>query len=118
MYKLTNFFKLLSDETRLRIMVLLFHEKLCVCELCGIMDISQPKVSKHLAKLRNMAIVKDERREQFIFYYLNIEDEVLKKLLKDIVDNIEEYSVLKSDVEKIKYAEKYIEMKKCNKCRR
>ena len=67
MEKLINFLKLLSDETRLRIMVLLYHQELCVCELCGVMDISQPNVSKHLAKMRNMGFVKDERRNNMYF---------------------------------------------------
>lgn len=35
MNKLTDFFKLLSDETRLRILVLLFHKEYCVCEIYG-----------------------------------------------------------------------------------
>ena len=58
MNKLLNYFKVLSDETRLRIMVLLFHNELCVCQLTGITGISQPNVSKHLAKLRDIGISK------------------------------------------------------------
>lgn len=110
MDKLTNFFKLLSDETRLRILVLLFHKKLCVCEIYGIMDESQPKVSKHLAKLRDMGFVKDERQEQFIYYYLTIENQLLRDILQKIVDNIDDYPVLKSDIEKINSTENFIEM--------
>lgn len=110
MNKLTDFFKLLSDETRLRILILLFHKKLCVCEIYGIMDESQPKVSKHLAKLRDMGLVKDERQEQFIYYYLTIDNQIFNDILQRIVDSIEEYPVLKSDVEKINSTEKFIEM--------
>ena len=55
MDKLLNYFKLLSDETRLRIMVLLYHGEFCVCQITGITGISQPNVSKHLARLRDMA---------------------------------------------------------------
>jgi ArsR family transcriptional regulator len=109
MDKLINFFKLLSDETRLRIMVLLYHKELCVCQLCGVMDIPQPNVSKHLAKLRDMGFVKDERQEQFVFYSLNIDDKIFKNILQNIVDNIEKYPVFKNDIEKIKNAEKYLE---------
>lgn len=105
-----NFFKLFSDETRLRIMVLLYHQELCVCELCGIMDISQPNVSKHLAKIRDMGFVKDERKEQYVFYSLNIKDEIFKNILQNIVDNIQDYPILQSDIEKSKNALKYIEM--------
>ena len=107
--KLINFLKLLSDETRLRIMVLLYHQELCVCELCGVMDISQPNVSKHLAKMRDMGFVKDEKREQYVFYSLNIEDEIFKNILNNIVANIEDYQILKSDMGKIKDIETYLE---------
>lgn len=107
MDKLMNFFKLFSDETRLRIMVLLYHKELCVCELCGIMDISQPNVSKHLAKIRDMGFVKDERKEQYVFYSLNIGDEIFRNILRDIVDNVQDYPILKSDIEKSKDALKY-----------
>ncbi|MGF7401165.1 metalloregulator ArsR/SmtB family transcription factor [Thermoanaerobacterium thermosaccharolyticum] len=109
MNKLTDFFKVLSDETRLRILILLYHKKLCVCEMCGITEEPQPKISKHLAKLRDMGLVKDERQEQFIFYDLNLKEQVYKAILEKIVDNINDYPELKSDIEKCKDAEKYLE---------
>ena len=112
MDKLTNYFKLLSDETRLRIMVLLFHNEFCVCQITGITGISQPNVSKHLARLRDMGLVKDERKEQYIFYSLNIEDKLFEDILEKIVDNIDDYPVLKLDIEKSKGAAKYIELMK------
>lgn len=115
MDELTNYFKLLSDETRLRIMVLLYHRELCVCQLCGITGISQPNISKHLGRLRDSGLVKDERKEQYIFYSLNMKDKLFEKILKNIVENIEEYTILKSDIEKSKSAEKYIEL--ANMCR-
>jgi ArsR family transcriptional regulator, arsenate/arsenite/antimonite-responsive transcriptional repressor len=107
--KLTDFFKLLSDETRLRILVLLYHKELCVCEMCGIMEESQPKISKHLAKLRDMGLVKDERKEQFIIYYLKADNELFKEVIEKIVENIESYPVLKNDIERSRDAEKYLE---------
>lgn len=109
MDKLTNFFKMLSDETRLRILVLLHHKKLCVCQLCGIMNQSQPKISKHLAKMRDMGFVKDERAEQFIYYSLNFDNEIYKNLLTGIIENINNYEQLKNDVDKIQDAYKFLE---------
>ena len=110
MDRLTNFFKILSDETRLRIMVLLFHRELCVCQLTGITGISQPNVSKHLARLRDMGLVKDERKEQYTFYSLNIQDKVFKDILEKVVENVDNYPVLKLDIEKSKAAAKYMEL--------
>jgi ArsR family transcriptional regulator len=109
MEKLLNIFKVLSDETRIRILVVLSHRKLCVCELCGVLEESQPKISKHLAKLRDMGYVKDERQEQFIFYYLNSDDKVLNTILHDIATNIKDYPALLKDLDKLETAEKYIE---------
>lgn len=108
MDKLTDFFKMLSDETRLRILVLLYHKKLCVCEICGVMEETQPKISKHLAKLRDMGFVKDERKEQFIYYYLNFDNKLFEGIIKDIVGNIEEYETLKKDVQKVATAEEFL----------
>ena len=115
MYKLTNYFKVLSDETRLRIMVLLFHNEFCVCQITGITGISQPNVSKHLARLRDMGLVKDERKEQYTFYSLNIEEKLFEDILERIVSNVKDYPILKSDIEKSKAAAKYIELTGMNK---
>lgn len=110
MDKLLNYFKVLSDETRLRIMILLFHNEFCVCQITGITGISQPNVSKHLAKLRDLGLVKDERKEQYTFYSLNKEYVLFETILEKIVDNIEEYPTLRLDIEKSKAAAKYIEL--------
>lgn len=114
MDKLINYFKLLSDETRLRIMVLLFHNEFCVCQITGITGISQPNVSKHLARLRDMGLVKDERKEQYTFYSLNLEEKLFESILEDIVNNVEEYPTLRLDIEKSKAAARFIELKEAN----
>jgi ArsR family transcriptional regulator, arsenate/arsenite/antimonite-responsive transcriptional repressor len=106
--KLTDFFKMLSDETRVRILVLLYHKKLCVCQMCGIMEETQPKISKHLAKLRDMGFVKDERKEQFIYYYLSFNNKLFEEVLKNIVDNIEDYETIKKDIKRLDGAEDYL----------
>lgn len=100
MKNLTEFLKIISDETRLRILALLLKKELCVCELCEILEESQPKVSRHLAKLRGAGLVRDERHEQWIFYFENIE-EGFKKIINSIIERIEEYPQLKKDEEKL-----------------
>lgn len=114
MDKLTNYFKLLSDETRLRIMVLLFHNEFCVCQLTGITGISQPNISKHLARLRDMGFIKDERKEKYTFYSLSLKEKLFENILEDIVNNVEEYPILRLDIEKSKAAARYIELKEAN----
>ncbi|KDE41292.1 MAG: metalloregulator ArsR/SmtB family transcription factor [Nitrincola lacisaponensis] len=68
------FFKCLSDTTRLRIITLLHHRgELCVCELMTALQESQPKISRHLAQLRNCGLLKDQRRGQWVYYSINPE---------------------------------------------
>lgn len=109
MERLTNTFKILSDETRIRILILLYLKKLCVCEICGVLNESQPKVSKHLGKLRDLGFVTDERQEQFIFYSINNNNHTLTSILQHIVDNIKDYPGLAKDIEQLIHADRYLE---------
>ena len=69
-----NFFTALADPTRLRSLLLLTAEgELCVCELTHALDESQPKISRHLATLREAGIVSDRREGLWIHYRLNPE---------------------------------------------
>jgi ArsR family transcriptional regulator len=67
-----QFFQLLSDETRLRSLLLMQQEgELCVCELTHALGVIQPKVSRHLAALRDAGVVTDRRQGQWIYYRLH-----------------------------------------------
>lgn len=60
--------RLLADSTRLRLMLLLEHEELSVAELSAITQLAQPRVSTHLAKLREASLVVDRREGVFVYY--------------------------------------------------
>lgn len=65
-------FKCLADETRLKCLLLIEAEgELCVCELTSALDISQPKVSRHLAQLRDCGILSGRRDGQWVYYALH-----------------------------------------------
>lgn len=64
-----SFYKSLADDTRLKATLLIQqHGELCVCELVEMLDISQPKVSRHLAQLRDAGLLETTRRGQWVFY--------------------------------------------------
>ena len=64
-----QFFKLLSDETRVRCLMLIMREEcLSVGELTQALQESQPKISRHLAQLRSSGILLDVRQGQWVFY--------------------------------------------------
>lgn len=67
-----SLFRALADPTRLRSIVLLHNTgELCVCELTYALDIIQPKISRHLAILREEGIVTDRRAGHWVYYQLN-----------------------------------------------
>lgn len=90
-------FKVLADETRLRILVLLAQEKLYVCQLHGILNLPQPKVSKHLAKLRDLGYVEVERLEQFMLYRINTGQQMMLDILARVIEHMEAYPQLQTD---------------------
>lgn len=64
-----EFFKCLSDETRLNIVMLVKeHQELCVCDLTEKLQLSQPKISRHLALLRTSELLQDRRQGQWVYY--------------------------------------------------
>ena len=68
----SDFFKCLSDPTRLDILkIILERQNVCVCEITEILQLSQPKISRHLALLRTHLILLDERKGQWVYYRLN-----------------------------------------------
>jgi ArsR family transcriptional regulator len=65
-------FKALSDITRLQCILLIQQEQeLCVCELMAALELSQPKISRHLALLRESNLLEAKRRGQWIYYRLS-----------------------------------------------
>jgi ArsR family transcriptional regulator len=67
----SDVFRLLADDTRLRAICLLHgYGELCVCELTETLAVSQPKMSRHLAMLRDGGLVETRRSGQWIHYRL------------------------------------------------
>lgn len=86
---LADLFKLLGDKTRLTIMALLYVQSLCVRDLVEILQVSQPSVSQHLAKLRIQGLVKETRQGSWVFYSINSEHLPIVKMILDQVPDMQ-----------------------------
>lgn len=91
--------KLLGDKTRLTIISILKKRECCVCELLEVFETSQPSISRHLRKLKDLGLVKEERRGQWIYYSLN-QNSDLYGFLEEILEHVQE------PLEKIQQIEK------------
>ncbi len=88
-----SFFKCLADDTRLKTLLLITQKQaLCVCELHDALDVSQPKMSRHLAELRKCKLLDSERRGQWVYYRLHAElPDWAKDVLHKTLDQNEAY---------------------------
>lgn len=115
MYKLPEILKALTDETRLRIINLLYERELCVCDVMEVLQISQAKASRHLIYLKNAGLATDRKLARWAYYSLTI-DESLAFIDRLVDDNLRKDEVYQSDLDSLV---KWLKTKKqrceCNK---
>jgi len=94
--------RLLADPTRLRLLLLLELEELSVAELSGITQLAQPRVSTHLAKLKEAGLVSDRRDGVFVYYRLatGIKDKGLDQLWQLLKENTSD-PLLQQDINRL-----------------
>jgi len=84
----TALLRLLSDPTRVRLLALLEREELTVAELSAVLRLAQPRVSTHLAKLKEADLVRDRRAGVSAYYRINSDlGEKPATLLRALRDN-------------------------------
>ncbi len=86
-------FKALSDETRLRILKLLEQGELCVCDIVAALDMIQPKVSFHLAVLKEAGLIKDRKQGKWVNYSIDDSDIFRRFLLLSVLERVQAESV-------------------------
>ncbi len=98
--------KILGDENRLKIVRLLSVEKLCVCELEMLLELTQSNVSRHLGKLKRAGVITSIKDAQWIHYQMDSDFLSNHKLLYDYVlkqfEEKREYIDLKDRLTKYK----------------
>lgn len=89
MEEYVELFKALSDETRLKLVVLLYKREFCVCQIEAALGISQTKASRHLAILRRIGLLKSRRDGLWVYYSLDVpEDKVEANLFDNLSDSL------------------------------
>jgi len=93
--------RLLADPTRVRLLALLEHEELTVAELAAVLHLAQPRVSTHLAKLKEAGLVRDRRAGVSAYYRANSEgEEAQRKLLDSLRQSIDD-ALLREDTARL-----------------
>ena len=87
--QLIPIFKALAEETRLRILKLLELGELCVCDIVAGLDTSQPKISFHLATLKDAGFIKDRKEGKWTHYSIDDSDITRRFLLLTVFEKIQ-----------------------------
>ena len=81
MEELANVYHALSEVTRLRILKLLEHGELCVCDLVAALEMSQPKISFHVAALKSAGLINDRKQGRWIHYSIVSDCDLFRRYL-------------------------------------
>lgn len=107
--------KLLSDETRLRIVMILRRRELCVCQIMAVLGISQPLISRNLALLDDAGLLNERREGKLVFYSLRKDlPQFISRLIKSISEELKDDEVTLVDLETLKDCYEY--QKKSGRC--
>jgi ArsR family transcriptional regulator len=96
--EMETFFMALADKTRLRLLNLMREDEVCVCFFTEVLDDNQPKISRHLAYLRNAGLVESRREGKWMLYRILIpEDPDHRKVLQDTLNWLAEQEEMQKD---------------------
>ena len=76
-----NIFKSISDENRLRILLMLKVRPLCVCEIFEVLNIALSTISAHLKLLKSSGLIEDEKEGRWVTYRLVGDNKFFNELL-------------------------------------
>lgn len=95
----------LADKTRLRLLNLMREDEICVCFFSEVLEESQPKVSRHLAYLRNAGIVEARRDGKWMHYRIvKPANSFAAQVLDDTLDWLQSEEAMRRDYEKLAVA--------------
>lgn len=86
--QMAEFFSVLSDPHRLKLLSALAQQELCVCDLAAIVKMGESAVSHQLRVLRSQKLVKYRRQGRNVYY--SLADEHVMTLYREVADHLEE----------------------------
>ena len=112
---MVDVFKLLSDQSRLRILLMLVRKELCVCQIMGVLGMAQPLVSRNLILLLKAGFLDARREGKMMFYRVKKElPPPLEDLVAIVKNELLDNSLFKDDLQSLKDCTEY--QKKTGKC--
>ena len=97
-FDLPKFFQALGDATRLRLLNLMGEQEVCVCYFVEILGAPQPKISRHLAYLRNAGIVAARREGKWMHYRIVMPPHIgASQVLRQTLNSLKDDKTMQAD---------------------
>jgi ArsR family transcriptional regulator len=100
---IAQIYRALSEQMRLRMLMLLFQGELCVCDIMAVLEEPQSKVSRHLAYLKHSGLIQGKRVGMWTHYFLKDPlDELTATHVKFLKKELSALDWARSDAEKMR----------------
>jgi len=101
-FSFDRFFQALGDNTRLRLLNLMGEQEICVCYFIEVLGQPQPKISRHLAYLRNAGIVAARRDGKWMHYRLVMPPHIgATQILQQTLNALKDEKAMQADLAKL-----------------
>jgi len=85
--EISTFFKILGDNTRVKILFALDHNEMCVCDIANVLNMTKSSISRQLSYLKDLNIVKSRKSGKEVYY--SLDDEHVKEVFEVAISHIE-----------------------------
>lgn len=85
--EISTFFKILGDNTRVKILFALDHNEMCVCDIANVLNMTKSSISHQLSYLKDLNIVKSRKSGKEVYY--SLDDEHVKEVFEVSISHIE-----------------------------
>ena len=85
--EISTFFKILGDNTRVKILFALDHNEMCVCDIANVLNMTKSSIAHQLSYLKDLNIVKSRKSGKEVYY--SLDDEHVKEVFEVVISHIE-----------------------------
>ena len=86
LFNVSDFFKIMGDSTRLRIIWALDNNEMCVCDIANLLGMTKSSISHQLANLKESGLVKNRKVGKEVYY--SLDDEHVKMVLEVAINHV------------------------------
>ena len=93
LHTLADFFKIMGDATRCKLLFALLQNEMCVCDLANVLSMTKSSISHQLSKMKDVGLVKSRKSGKTVYY--SLDDEHISEIFEVGIEHINHKQVTK-----------------------